>query len=53
MNNYSTTGGALMSTDESVNIQTLTVSLKADRDFDAEKFIQQLKMLQAISKHNP
>ena len=49
---YSSDARSFLSTDESTNIQTLYVTLKADKDFDAEKFVQQLKMLQAISKHN-
>ena len=39
-------------TDESTNINTLNITLRADKDFDANKFIQQLKLLQAISKNN-
>ena len=38
--------------DESTNINTLNITLRADKDFDADKFIQQLKALQAISKNN-
>ena len=52
MSNYTTNGNSLVSTDESTNIQTLNIALKADKDFDVDKFIQQLKLLQAISKHN-
>ena len=39
-------------TDESTNINTLNITLRADKDFDADKFVQQLKLLQAISKNN-
>lgn len=39
-------------TDESTNINTLNITLRADKDFNADKFIQQLKLLQAISKNN-
>ena len=52
MNEYASGSGYLTSNDESVNIQNLVMNLKADKDFNINTFIQQLKLLQAVSKHN-
>ena len=52
MSGTSNTNNSMFSTDESTNIQTLNLTLRADKDFDINEFIQQLKALKAISKHN-
>ena len=52
MSGFSGGDSTIFGNDESTNINTLNITLRADRDFDAEKFVQQLKMLQAISKNN-
>lgn len=52
MSGTSNTNNSMFSTDESTNIQTLNLTLRADKDFDINDFIQQLKALKAISKHN-
>lgn len=50
--NHITNGGAITTTDDSTNIQTLNLTISADKDFDIDTFVQQLKMAHAISKHN-
>lgn len=52
MNAYGAGGNYSTSKDESVNINNLVMNLQANKDFDIDAFVQQLKLLQAISKHN-
>lgn len=52
MSGFGTNNSTVFGADESTNINTLNITLRADKDFDADRFIQQLKLLQAISKNN-
>ena len=52
MSGFGNGDSTVFGADESTNINTLNITLRADKDFDADKFVQQLKLLQAISKNN-